>query len=270
MERITIPRRLTQTLFFLLTGQWLVVGFLRCPFGVPFVCCASCPLSDCTGTWLQMPVIGLLLISGILLGRVFCGWLCPLGYLQDVLGRLPKPSLEPRRWFTAVEPWLRALKYVVLTVVVWLVFRYNFPAERAHPYVVRSPSFLNWESIVVAAKLGATRYPVRAGILGVALLSGLLVTRLWCRYLCPLGALLGVLNKVSAWRPAKVEAACRNCGTYSRECVQHTLPGTMDCIVCGDCLQGCPHGAIMFRSRRPRMPRANADLEQEQENPSPC
>jgi len=258
MERITIPRRLTQTLFFLLTGQWLVVGFLRCPFGVPFVCCASCPLSDCTGTCLQMPVIGLILISGILLGRVFCGWVCPLGYLEDVLGRLPKPRIEERRWFTAVEPRLRVLKYVVLTVVIWLVFRYNFPAERAHPYVVRTPSFLNWESLVVAAKLGARRYPVRAGILVVALLSGLLVTRFWCRYLCPAGALFSLFNKVSLWRPIKIRDACRDCGKYPRECLQHTVPGTTECIVCGDCLQGCPHEATGLRPRFGRAPAIHA------------
>ena len=150
MQPITIPRRLAQTAFFLLTGQWLLVGFLRCPFGVPFVCCTFCPLQDCTGTFLQVPFLGLILLSGILLGRAFCGWACPLGYLEDALGRLPKPRIERRRWFSAVEPWLRGLKYVALATVVWLVLRTNFPAERAHPYVVRSPSFLNWESVVVA------------------------------------------------------------------------------------------------------------------------
>lgn len=247
MERITIPRRLTQTAFFLLTGQWLIVGFLRCPFGVPFVSCASCPLQDCTGTFLQLPVLGLILLLGILVGRAFCGWVCPMGYLQDALARLPFLRLDRQRWFSSVEPLLRCLKYVALALVVWLVFHTNVPAERAHPYVVRSPSMLNWESIVIAGELGARRYPIRAAILALALLTGLLTNRFWCRYLCPLGGLLGVLNTIGLWLPRQVDAACRACGKYPRECIQHTTPASQDCVVCGDCLQGCPHNAITLQ-----------------------
>ena len=260
MQRITIPRRLTQTALFLLTGQWLIVGFLRCPFGVPFVCCASCPLQDCTGTFLQLPILGLILLSGILVGRAFCGWMCPLGYLEDALGRLPFPRVDRQGWFSSIEPLLRCLKYVALALVVWLVLRTNYPAERAHPYVVRSPSFLNWESVVVAGELGARRYPIRAAILAVALLTGLLTTRFWCRYLCPLGGLLSLLNTVSVWRPTRIGAACRDCGTYPRDCIQHTTPGSLDCVVCGDCLQGCPHDAVRLRLRpvgRPSLARTD-------------
>jgi len=227
----------------------LLVGFLRCPFGVPFVSCAVCPLGDCTGRILQLPVLGLLLVSALLLGRVFCGWICPLGYLEDALGRVPKLRLERYGWFAVAEPWLRACRYVVLAITVWLVIGLNFPAERAHPYVVRSPDFWNWESVLTAWRMGAARYPVRAGILAFALLSGLLVTRLWCRYLCPLGALLGIFNKISVWRPAVLSSACKHCGKYPGECVQFTVPGTTDCIVCGECLGGCPSKAIKMRSR---------------------
>ncbi|NOY82837.1 MAG: 4Fe-4S binding protein [Kiritimatiellaeota bacterium] len=246
MERITLPRRLTQTAFFLVTGQWFFVGFLRCPFGVPFISCTFCPLGDCTGIFLQVPFIGLLLVSGSLFGRVFCGWICPLGYLNDVLGKLPKPRIEGAAWFQRVEPGLRSLKYLFLALVLALVVLFNLPATRAYPYVVRSPSMFNWESVVLAVKLGAARYPIRIGLLGFALLAALVATRFWCRYLCPFGALFSLLNRVSLWRPVRT-SACRRCGKYPGECLQHTTPTTPDCIICGDCLQGCPHGAIELR-----------------------
>lgn len=246
MQRITLPRRLTQTVFFLITGQWFLVGFLRCPFGVPFVSCASCPLGDCTGTFLLVPFIGLLLVSGLLLGRVFCGWICPLGYLNDALGRLPKPRFENSAWFKKAEPFLRQLKYVFLAVTVVLAVCSNFPSDRAYPYVVRSTSMFNWESVVLAIRLGAARYPIRLGLLVFILIAALVVTRFWCRYLCPFGALFSVLNRLSLWRPVRT-GACRQCGKYPRECSQNTTPETLDCIICGDCLQGCPHHAIELR-----------------------
>ncbi len=253
MERITLPRRLTQTVFFLVTGQWFLVGFLRCPFGVPFISCSFCPLGDCTGVFLQVPFIGLLLVSGLMLGRVFCGWICPLGYLNDVLGQLPKPRVERTAWFQRVEPVLRMLKYLFLALTLALIVLFNFPTTRAYPYVVRSPSMFNWESVVVAVKLGAARYPIRIGLLVFALVAALVVTRFWCRYLCPFGAFFSLLNRVSLWRPVRTRG-CRQCGKYPRECLQRTTPETLDCIICGDCLQGCPHGAIEFRPLGKRGP----------------
>jgi len=246
MARAPAIRRLTQILFFLLTGQWLLLGMLRCPFGVPFVCCGACPLGDCSGTFLQVPFIGLILVSGVAFGRVFCAWVCPLGCLEDALGLAPKLDAERRRWFAVAEPWLRGLKYAALAAVVWLVVTCNYPAGRPYPYAVRSPSLFNWESVFVAARLGASRYPVRAAILALALVSGLLITRFWCRYVCPLGALLGLFNRVSLWAPARIEARCALCAECESACAQHTAPGSVDCVACGDCVPDCPHNAIRF------------------------
>ena len=69
MQPITIWRRISQVAFFVLTGEWLAVGWLRCPYGAPFVSCASCPLGDCPGRWLQPWFIGIAALSGLLAGR---------------------------------------------------------------------------------------------------------------------------------------------------------------------------------------------------------
>ncbi len=247
MERITLPRRITQFLFFALTGQWLVIGWLRCPFGIPFVSCMNCPLTECRGTWLQAWFLGLLSIVSLTLGRAFCGWVCPMGLVEDALGKLPKLRLERTRWFPKVDPWLKQLKWVSLAVVVYLVFALNYPEGRPHPYVVRATTVFNLESVRLATDLGAGFYAVRIVVLLVALVLGVVILRGWCRYLCPLGALLGLFNKVAFWHPKRHESACTHCQRYPRECLQHTEVGTTDCIVCGDCTQGCPAHAIHFR-----------------------
>lgn len=249
MQPITLQRRVTQTVFFLVTGQWLLLGFLRCPFGVPFVSCASCPLGDCWGQFLHIPIYVGLLLSLVLIGRAFCGWACPLGYLQDILGRFAPKSLRKTDAFTHLDGPLRLLKYAVLALVVWWVFKLNVAPDRGHPYVVRSPSILNPDSLRVAWRLGLQRYPVRAALLVTALLSALIVPRAWCRYVCPLGGLLGLLSRVSLLKLARDKATCSDCGRFPANCTMGTVPDTPECTVCGECSQACPSKAIHLVKR---------------------
>jgi polyferredoxin len=249
--RLATVRRLSQIAFFFITGHWLLMGFFRCPFGVPFVSCAACPLGDCSGRFLFWPMLGLLVFSAVAVGRAFCGWVCPLGYVQDALWFLrPSPGPGGRTPGGVDSPWLRWIKFAVLCLVVWLVVRLNIAPERGHPYVVRSPSAANWESVAVAWRLGAWRYAVRGGLLAAILVAALAVPRFWCRHLCPLGALLSIANRCSFFRLRKMPAACTQCGKYPRQCVQGTVPGTGNCIVCGDCVPGCPTNAIFLDHSR--------------------
>jgi len=266
VQRVTVPRRLTQLALFALTGQWLYVGWTRCPFGVPFVNCMSCPLGDCWGTWLQLWFLWLLGASALVVGRAFCGWACPMGLVEDALGAAPRPRfvrvflLRPsvRAARTLLDRWLKPLKYVSLALAVWLVVSTNYGPARSYPYVVRSTEAFGLESVRVAIALGAPHYALRLWVLGAALVIGALVLRGWCRYLCPLGALLGLANKISLLRVRREESACNACGRYPRECLQSTVPGTADCVVCGDCVQGCGAGAVTYGVREgPPRPAAN-------------
>ena len=249
MQRITVFRRLSQIAFFALTAEWLAIGWLRCPFGVPFVRCASCPLPDCPGRWLLWPFVGLIAVSSLLLGRGFCGWACPMGLVEDALGKTPKPKATVSARFIRYDRWLKPLKYVALAAVLVLIWRLNYPDERAYAYVVRTPSVLNWEATWVATQLGRSDYLVRDAILVIVLVLTLLVARTWCRYLCPLGAILGLFNKFSLLALRRDMTRCTSCDKYPRECLQYTVPGTTDCIICGDCIQGCPSRAVSFGLR---------------------
>lgn len=250
MQPITIWRRITQVGFFVVTGEWLAIGWLRCPFGVPFVSCQSCVLTDCPGRYLQIPFLFIIGISSLLFGRAFCGWGCPMGLVEDGLGKLPKPGDKFKAWFAEVDRVLKWLKWPVLVAVVWAIFAYNVQADhRPYEYMTRTPSVFNVQTIQIAWALKGGPYKIHFAILMVALIGGLFVSRFWCRYLCPLGALLSVFNKISIFGLRRDMSKCTSCGEYPRECIQYTHPDTTDCVMCGDCAQGCPQKAISFGGR---------------------
>jgi polyferredoxin len=100
---------------------------------------------------------------------------------------------------------------------------------------------------------------VRVVVIVVGVVLALSITRAWCRYLCPLGALLTLANRLSLFRLKRDMKACVNCGKYPRECRTYTTPGTADCVMCGDCIEGCRQGAISFgRPSRPAEETAEA------------
>lgn len=239
---LALRRRVVQALLFLVTGQWLFMGFLRCPFGVPFVSCAICPLTDCSGRFLFIPFAILALGGALLAGRIFCGWVCPLGFLQDAVAlvrRRRRPPAGPAR--VRLRP---VVRFAALGVWVWLVVRFNYPPERAHAYVVRAPTVWNWEAVANAWSLGLARYPVRAALLAVALLGALGLPRLWCRWLCPVGALLSLGNRFAPWGMGIRRGLCTDCAACRRVCSVDTLPGNLDCISCGECAPVCPEKAV--------------------------
>jgi len=228
-----------------LTGEWLWVGALRCPYGVPFVSCTHCPMRVCPGTWLQPWVIGFIAISSVVAGRVFCGWVCPMGAIQDLLGRIPKLRALRLPRFGRADRWLKGLKYAMLGLTV--VAFYGLNTRFAVP--VRGHT--NWS--LDAVRVSWLTYDIYSRARVVLILTGvvlaLLLTRAWCRYLCPLGALLAIANRISLLRLGRDMSKCRRCNKYPRECRTYTTPGTADCVLCGDCIEGCPQRAIGFTAR---------------------
>jgi len=241
-----------------LTGEWLWVGALRCPYGVPFMSCTHCPMRVCPGTWLQPWVIGFIVVSGLVAGRIFCGWACPMGAVQDLLGRIPKLRALRLPRFGRADRWLKALKYAVLALTIVAFYLLN--TRFAIP--VRGNA--NWS--LDAVRVSWLTYDVYSQIRVVLIVAGVLLalvlTRVWCRYLCPLGALLTIGNRISLLRLGRDTAKCSACGKYPRECRTYTTPGTADCVLCGDCIEGCPRRAIAFgprwRSREAPQPQAAA------------
>jgi ferredoxin-type protein NapH len=252
-------RQLVQLGALALTGEWLFIGALRCPYGVPFMSCTHCPMRVCPGTWLQPWVIGFIAVSSVVAGRVFCGWTCPMGAIQDLLGRIPKLRAFRLPRFGRADRWLKGLKYATLAVTVFAFYMLN--TRFATP--VRGHADWSLDAIRVSWLTYDIHSQVRVVLILAGVLLALVLTRVWCRYLCPLGALLTLGNRISFLLLRRERSRCSGCGKYPRECRTYTTPGTADCVLCGDCIGGCPQDAIGFAPRYRRKPEPLAGATQE-------
>ncbi|MBN1399314.1 MAG: 4Fe-4S binding protein [Anaerolineae bacterium] len=199
-------------------------------------------------------VLGVVALSALGLGRLFCGWACPIGTLSDGLAGLsrrlfgrrgPYPWRVPRRLDRA----LRWLKLPVLGWILWASLTAVVPPLAPFcPYRTLFEFNLNTAlSLSVVATFG---------------FFSLMIERFWCRYLCPLGALLAPLNWISGLRPKVDAARCLACGRCERVCpagIDPVTDGTdhPECVRCYACVQACGRtGAISFRSQTPDGERA--------------
>ena len=238
-------RQLVQLGALAIGGEWLFIGTLRCPYGIPFMSCTHCPMRVCPGVWLQPWFIGFIAISSVIGGRIFCGWACPMGAVQDLLGRLPKLRAFRLPRFGRADRWLKGLKYVVLLVAIVGFYALN------QRFAIPVRGHADWS--LDAVRVSWLTYDIYSQARVVLILTGvvlaLVITRAWCRYLCPLGALLSIGNRIGLLRLGRDMSTCRRCSKYPRECRTYTTPGTADCVLCGDCIEGCPAGAIGFSAR---------------------
>lgn len=236
-------RRLVQAAMLAVLGNWAFYGIFRCPFLVPFVGCQACPVITCWGRitglfwgfWLLLP------LSAIFAGRAFCGWLCPGGFVNQMIGKISFAKLRLRNRFLKIAPLGTAVGLAVV-LVLWLGL--DNPRSIAP---IRVGEF--WSSIRLSFEHASLPWLIRtAVVLGLAA-SGLLVANLWCRFACPTGGLLELFRGVALFRVFKTRA-CNDCDACLRVCEMGTRPGEANCTNCGDCLKTCPLEAIKFGRKR--------------------
>ncbi len=202
------------------------------------------------GSLTLLAVLGFLLAIGFLAGRAPCAWLCPFGFLQDLLARLR------RRHAPIPEAW-GAARFAVLAVFVIalpLALR-PFPGAGGDPWFCKAvcpagTMEAGWP--LMAFDGGATLQPgflfAWKSALAVAILAWSVASRRpFCRVLCPLGALWSLAGRFSL-RRMSVSDRCVSCGRCRTVCpVEHEIwrrPRSQDCIRCGQCVPACPAGAI--------------------------
>lgn len=239
---------------------------------VPVLNCYSCPgaLGACPIGSLQsivsgykyrvsFYVLGMLMLFGILLGRVVCGFLCPFGLLQDLLYKIPAKKLNvPGK----VDKCLRYLKYVVLFLLVILLptlirDEFGFGTTYFCKYVC--PAGTLGGGIPLLIKNEGLRQTIGAlfqwklTVLIVILVLAILIYRPFCKYLCPLGAFYSFFHKFSLYRLSVDKEQCVDCGACERACkmgVEVTKEiNSPECIRCGACMDACPKGCIHGESK---------------------
>lgn len=193
--------------------------------------------------------VGLLLLT-IVLGRFFCGWICPLGTLQQLSSWLLTPrSRRESADVNRLRPW-HAWKYVLLAFLLVLALLGSVQAGLLDPLSVAARGLAGglWPALP-----GGHAAP--GGVLAALLLAAVLgasrwVPRFFCRALCPLGALLGVFGRFSLLRIRRERPACTECRACTFACQGADEPlGTHrpgECLVCLSCLDACPDGALSY------------------------
>ena len=234
---------------------------------VPGLNCYSCPgaLGSCPIGSVQAVisgnrhnfsyyVFGILILFGVLLGRFVCGFLCPFGWIQQLLHKIPLRKIKiPKK----PDKLLRSLKYIVLLVFVILL-----PMLAVNQFGLGSPWFCKWicpagtleGGLPVLSANESLRNTIgftffwKAGLLAVTIIASMLIYRPFCKYLCPLGAFYALFNRWSFTRMEIDENSCVRCNQCVRSCPMQVEVlkniNSAECIRCGKCASVCPTGAI--------------------------
>ena len=192
-------------------------------------------------------IVGLLVFFGALLGRAVCGFLCPFGFLQELIHRIPFP--KKIKSFRG-EGLVRKLKYLVLALLVVLPLFFAltpFFCKYLCPAGTLAGVLLALADAAVRPLLGSL-FAWKAAVLLALVVLSLMIWRPFCKYLCPLGAIYGFFNRFALCRGELDADKCVRCGKCAAECRMGVEPtedvNSAECIRCGDCVRACPTGAI--------------------------
>jgi polyferredoxin len=286
--RITTVRIISQAVFFALfaflvwttwfsrLGGYPVSLFLEVD---PLVGFATALSTHTVYRWLWRGLF--VLIPTLLLGRVFCNWMCPYGTLHQFFGwvfnvRTNRANLDHNRYRSVFQ-----IKYVILTMLIVLAAFGSLQIGLLDPicllvrtmtvtvapasdmaaialaeYLIRhdlDPAAIGW----VSSAPGAPDQRIFAGAWFVGLLiiglvgMNLVIPRFFCRVLCPLGAFLGVLSRFALWRIDRDLTKCTDCDLCLKHCEGAADPQAAlrksECFVCFNCIDDCPEDALAFR-----------------------
>ena len=257
---IQTKRRWVQTFFLLLLHSFWgynVAWFFKLKlFCNPVLSCHSCALAWFTcpvGIWVHYSgwhlfpyvAIGTTVLLGVLIGRMLCGWVCPFGFLQDLVHKIPTRKFE-------LPSWTSYVKYAVLVLTVFLFpflwgestqlsFCRVCPSSALQvtiPYLVEGGTW----TVTTYVKLG-----LLVGVVGLAIVA----ERSFCKVFCPIGAFLAPLNYLSFWKVRWPTSDCLACQQCDAACPTNVDPSlrieegippnrALDCIVCHQCQPECP------------------------------
>ena len=200
-------------------------------------------------------ITGFLILLGVLLGRFICGFLCPFGWFQELLHKIPTKKISTKK----LKP-LTYIKYAgLLCMVVLMPMLITNDVGMGDPFfckylcpqgVLEGGIPLATVNSGIRAALGAL-FSWKLGILITVIVLSVLFYRPFCKWLCPLGAFYALLNKVSLFGMKVDKHKCVSCGKCAKVCKMDVdvtkAPDHTECIRCGMCIRACPTKAVSFR-----------------------
>lgn len=201
--------------------------------------------------------VGIILALGTIFGRWICGFLCPFGLIQELISAMPiKKHKLPHP--------LRYLKYFLLIIFVLLL-----PAVTALLYQAGDPTFCKYicpvgmiegalPLLILNKSLTESLGPIfliKSVITVLTILGCIYFDRFFCKLMCPLGAIYGLLNKISIYRMYFNNETCIGCGKCAHSCPMDVdpskVPNSVECIRCGKCTHNCPTGSLTLSFTSP-------------------
>jgi len=237
---------------------------------------AACPLGSLQNAFYESGkrapyyVIGIIILYGIIFGRMICGFMCPIGLIQELIYKIKTPKLK-KNAFTKI---LSYFKYVILVFFVVIIPTLyglkDLPLPAFCKYICPAGT--------LEGALGLLIHPLNEGLLGslgplftwkFALMisfavASVFIFRFFCRFLCPLGALYGLFNRFSILGIKLDKSKCTHCGLCTAKCkVDIRRVGDHECVNCGECIDVCPTNAISWRGSKIILPPNEIDAAKE-------
>ena len=224
------------------------------PFGLYRSSSFCFPLNICPigvlGNMLEVGIIpfvalGVFGLIGGLVGRLTCGWVCPFGFIQDLIAKIPIRKWNPPRW-------MHYSKYVVLVVLVFFVAT-AFGTETRWFFCRICPAGTAFGSVWYWIAEGMPVALTRLGFLAGFVALMVFVKRGFCRLVCPIGAGLGVFNRISLLNIKYEPRWCSDCMVCTSACPVDS--GPMDdprqeeCLYCAECFR-CSALSMDFSSKK--------------------
>lgn len=224
---------------------------------------------------LHVAIVLALLVATLVLGRIYCSVICPLGIMQDLFGWLGKKAKKNRYTYSKALSWLRYAMLVIMGVacvagvgtIVQLLAPYSAFGRIAT--MLLQPLWKMGNNVLAAVAEHYDSYAFyhadtalpNAGIvtaIAVVTLVGLFILawrngRTYCNTICPVGTLLSFFARYS-WLKIQFDAdKCKNCSLCTKNCKAacidyktHTVDASR-CVVCGDCIESCKFGALSYQ-----------------------
>lgn len=236
---------------------------------VPGLNCYSCPgaLGSCPIGSLQAVldsahfkascyVLGFLMLFGSILGRFVCGFLCPFGFFQDLLYKIP--VFKKCKNFKGHTYFIK-LKYIILLLFVIVLPSFVVDVVGSGTpwfceYICPSGTLMGGIPLTLLRPdlraAAGIRFAWKMFLLVIILLLSMKWYRPFCKYLCPLGAIYSVFNSFSLYRFEVDQHKCIKCGKCQKVCNMDIKtfekPNSPECIRCGNCKRECPMQAIQI------------------------
>jgi polyferredoxin len=193
-------------------------------------------------------IVSILLASSLLIGRMFCGFACPLGALQELISNFRVKSTVKKQkkvkfYFRLPQKYTKIIRWSFFLVTIVITIFMNFALlQYVNPFLG-----LNF---IRAVSLSAILYPLIALILSIIL--SIFIYRPWCQLFCPFGAASSILSIFSRYKYRRTDdcTQCEMCEKICPTSEAYEKSSKSECYHCGRCVEICPQDAIKFRKKQ--------------------